>query len=179
MITTNVQFFESLFANRSSRCRKLHNIAKSVIIFDKAQMLPREYMRPAMTAVWELVTNYGASAVFCTATQPGLERFLPAGTQPKELAPNPQELFDFYKRVKVKHLGTLTDEDLLARLYAHEQALCIVNTRRHASGLFSGLRGEGNYHLSTLMCPATAAPNWKKSRNDCQAGSPAAWSRRR
>jgi CRISPR-associated endonuclease/helicase Cas3 len=154
VVTTNVQFFESLFADKSSRCRKLHNIAKSVIIFDEAQMLPREYMRPAMAAVWELVTNYGASAVFCTATQPGLERFLPERTEVKELAPNPPELFDFYKRVEVKNLGTLTDEDLLARLNAHEQALCIVNTRRHASELFGGLRGEGNYHLSTLMCPA-------------------------
>ena len=155
VVTTNVQFFESLFANKSSRCRKLHNIAKSVIIFDEAQMLPREYMRPAMAAVWELVTNYGASAVFCTATQPGLERFLPERTEVKELAPNPQELFDFYKRVEVKNLGTLTDEDLLARLNAHEQALCIVNTRRHASGLFGGLRGEGNYHLSTLHVSRT------------------------
>ncbi|UKL14248.1 CRISPR-associated helicase Cas3' [Dissulfurimicrobium hydrothermale] len=154
VVTTNVQFFELLFANRSSRCRKLHNLAKSVIIFDEAQMLPREYMRPAMAAVWELVVNYGASTVFCTATQPGLERFLPEKTEVKELAPNPQELFDFYKRVEVKHLGTLTDEDLLARLNAHEQALCIVNTRRHASGLFGGLQGEGNFHLSTLMCPA-------------------------
>ncbi len=153
VVTTNVQFFESLFANRSSRCRKLHNIPKSVIIFDEAQMLPREYMRPAMAAVWELVTNYGASAVFCTATQPGLERFLPEETQVKELAPNPQELFDFYKRVEVKNLGALPDEDLLARLNAHDQALCIVNTRRHASGLFGGLQGKGNFHLSTLMCP--------------------------
>ncbi len=155
VVTTNVQFFESLFANKSSRCRKLHNIAKSVIIFDEAQMLPREYMRPAMAAVWELATNYGASAVFCTATQPGLERFFPEETKPTELAPNPPALFDFFKRVEIKHLGTLTDEALLARLKVHEQVLCIINTRRHASGLFSGLQGdEGNYHLSTLMCPA-------------------------
>jgi CRISPR-associated endonuclease/helicase Cas3 len=154
VVTTNVQFFESLFANKSSRCRKLHSIAGSVIIFDEAQMLPREYMRPAMSAVWELVTNYGASAVFCTATQPKLEQFLPEGMEPTELAPNPQDLFDFYKRVEVKNLETLTDEELLERLNTHEQALCIVNTRRHASGLFGGLQGVGNYHLSTLMCPA-------------------------
>jgi len=154
VVTTNVQFFESLFANKSSRCRKLHNIAKSVIIFDEAQMLPREYMKPAMAAVWELVVNYGASAVFCTATQPGLEQFLPEKTKLEELAPNPQALFDFYKRVEVKNLETLTDEALLNRLNTHDQALCIVNTRRHASGLFGGLRGDGNYHLSTLMCPA-------------------------
>ncbi|HNB40736.1 MAG TPA: CRISPR-associated endonuclease Cas3'', partial [Anaerolineales bacterium] len=69
VVTTNVQFFESLYANKSSSCRKLHNIAKSVIIFDEAQMLPREYLDPCMLAIKELVTNYGASAVFCTATQ--------------------------------------------------------------------------------------------------------------
>ncbi len=155
VVTTNVQFFESLFANKSSRCRKLHNIAKSVIVFDEAQMFPRDYLRPAMNAVWELVTNYGASAVFCTATQPKLEQFLPEGTPITELAPNPQELFDFYKRAEVKPLaGKLPDDALIARLNAHEQVLCIVNTRKHASGLFQKLEGEGNYHLSTLMCPA-------------------------
>lgn len=154
IVTTNVQFFESLFANTTSRCRKLHNIARSVIIFDEAQMFPREYMRPAIAAVWELVTNYGASAVFCTATQPGLERFLPKGTKITELAPDPQQLFDFYKRVEVKLAGSLTDDELLARLKGHEQVLCIVNTRRHASELFSRLHGDGNFHLSTLMCPA-------------------------
>lgn len=172
VVTTNVQFFESLFANRSSRCRKLHNIAKSVIIFDEAQMLPREYMLPAMAAVWELVTNYGASTVFCTATQPGLERFLPEKTEVKELAPNPQELFDFYKRVEVKNLGTLPDEELLARLNAHEQALCIVNTRRHASGLFGGLQGDGNFHLSTLMCPAHRRAKLEEIKERLTSGQP-------
>lgn len=172
VVTTNVQFFESLFADTSSRCRKLHNIAKSVIIFDEAQMLPREYMRPAMAAVWELVTNYGASVVFCTATQPGLERFLPEGTEVRELTPDPQELFDFYKRVNVKNLGTLADEALLDRLNAHEQALCIVNTRRHASGLFGGLRGEGNYHLSTLMCPAHRKAKLLEIRERLRDGKP-------
>ena len=155
VVTTNVQFFESLFANKSSRCRKLHNIAKSIIIFDEAQMFPRDFMLPAMSAVWELVTNYGVSAVFCTATQPKLEQFLPEGTQITELAPDPQGLFDFYKRVEVKYLAEkLPDDDLIARLSAHEQVLCIVNTRKHACGLFQKLVGEGNYHLSTLMCPA-------------------------
>lgn len=172
VVTTNVQFFESLFANKSSRCRKLHNIAKSVIIFDEAQMLPREYMRPAMAAVWELVTNYGASAVFCTATQPGLERFLPEKTELLELTPEPQALFDFYKRVQVKNLNKLTDKELLSRLNSHDQALCIVNTRRHASGLFGGLRGEGNYHLSTLMCPAHRKAKLAEIRDRLKNGQP-------
>ncbi|NMC13603.1 MAG: CRISPR-associated helicase Cas3' [Chloroflexi bacterium] len=153
VVTTNVQFFETLFSNKSSRCRKIHNLAKSVIIFDEAQMLPREYMKPALSAIWELVTNYGASVVFSTATQPKLERFLPKGTSISELAPNPQNLFNFYKRVNVVHLGSLNDEELAIQLNNQKQALCIVNTRRHANGLFRMLQGDGVYHLSTLMCP--------------------------
>ena len=172
VVTTNVQFFESLFASQPSRCRKLHNIARSVIIFDEAQMLPREYMSPAMAAVWELVTNYGASAVFCTATQPPLKRFLPKGTEIRELAPNPQDLFTFYKRVEVKHAGTLTDEQLVTQMNDHEQVLCIVNTRRHASGLFAGLQGEGNYHLSTLMCPAHRRAKLGEIKDRLSKGKP-------
>jgi CRISPR-associated endonuclease/helicase Cas3 len=154
VVTTNVQFFESLFANQKSRCRKLHNLAKSVIIFDEAQTLPREFLQPCMLAVQELVLNYGASAVFCTATQPQLKRFLPEMPEFTELAPDPQSLFNFYKRVQVKQSGTLTDDELLERLNTHEQALCIVNTRKHAKGLFDKLSNEGRFHLSTLMCPA-------------------------
>jgi CRISPR-associated endonuclease/helicase Cas3 len=100
VVTTNVQFFESLFANKSSRCRKLHNLAKSVIIFDEAQMLPREYLDPCMLAVKELVQNYSASAVFCTATQPALDKRLP-GVTFTDLIPDSQALFDFYKRSKI------------------------------------------------------------------------------
>ncbi len=153
VVTTNVQFFESLFANKSSRCRKLHNMAKSVIIFDEAQMLPREYLDPCMLAVKELVTNYGASAVFCTATQPALNQRLPKVTF-TELAPDPQALFDFYKRVQVTNIGRTPDADLIGKIKEYPQALCIVNTRRHAKGLFDEIQDEeGSYHLSTLMCP--------------------------
>ena len=154
VVTTNVQFFESLFANKKRAARKLHNIARSVIIFDEVQNLPREYLQPTLLAVQELVQNYGCTAVFCTATQPALEQFFPKDIQFTELAPNPPEQYAFYRRVKIQNLGELTDEELLARLNDHDQALCIVNTRRHARGLFEGLRGEGNFHLSTLMCPA-------------------------
>lgn len=152
VVTTNVQFFESLFANKSSRCRKLHNLAKSAIIFDEAQMIPREYLDPCMLAVKELVQNYGASAIFCTATQPALNKRLPNVTF-AELAPDPQALFDFYKRVHITNIGKTPDTDLIKRIKAYPQALCIVNTRKHAKGLFDQLDGEGSFHLSTLMCP--------------------------
>lgn len=154
VVTTNVQFFESLFASRKSQARRLHNIARSVIIFDEVQLLPLEYLKPCMLAVQELVQNYGVTAVFCTATQPSLRRFFPDGTQFTELAPHPQELFTFFRRVQVKNLDTRTDGEIAERLNQEAQALCIVNTRRHAKGLYDLLEGEGKFHLSTLMCPA-------------------------
>ena len=164
VVTTNVQFFESLFANKSSRCRKLHNMAKSVIVFDEAQMLPREYLDPCMLAVKELVQNYGASAVFCTATQPALNKHLPNATF-TELAPDPQALFDFYKRVQVTNIGKTPDAELIEKIKAQPQALCIVNTRKHAKGLFDMLeKDEGRFHLSTLMCPTHRKENLKTIR---------------
>jgi CRISPR-associated endonuclease/helicase Cas3 len=171
VVTTNVQFFESLFANRPSRCRKLHNIAKSVIIFDEAQMLPREYLDPCMLAVKELVRNYGASAVFCTATQPALNRRLP-DVSFTELAPDPQALFNFYKRVKVTNLGRTSDAELIETIRTYPQVLCIVNTRKHAKGLFDQLDGKGNFHLSTLMCPTHRKEVLVLVRNRLKSGQP-------
>lgn len=171
VVTTNVQFFESLFANKSSRCRKLHNLAKSVIIFDEAQMLPREYLDPCMLAVKELVTNYGASAVFCTATQPALDRRL-QGVHFTELAPDPQALFDFYKRVQITNIGRTPDAELIDKINAHPQALCIVNTRKHAKGLFDLLASEGSFHLSTLMCPTHRKEVLKEVRDRLKTEQP-------
>ena len=153
IVTTNVQFFESLFANDKTRARKLHNIVKSVIIFDEAQMLPREYLRPCMCAVQELVQNYSATAIFCTATQPTLKRFFPDLPDFDEIASNPIELADFFKRVNIQYVGILPDAKLIEELNSTSQALCIVNTRRHAKVLFHQIQGDHVFHLSTLMCP--------------------------
>jgi CRISPR-associated endonuclease/helicase Cas3 len=140
-----------------------------VIIFDEAQMLPREHMKPCMLAVWELVKNYGATAVFCTATQPNLKPFLP-GEEMVELAPDPQALFDFYRRVEIRATGRLSDTDLATRLNAHRQVLCVVNTRRHAKGLFDSLEAGGRFHLSTLMCPVHRQQALRAIRGRLSAG---------
>lgn len=95
VVTTNVQFFESLFSNRTSKCRKLHNIAKSVIIFDEAQMLPASYLKPCTRVITELVTNYHCTAVLCTATQPSLEAFFPQQLRPVEICPDIQGQYAF------------------------------------------------------------------------------------
>ena len=174
VVTTNVQFFESLYASRSSRCRKLHNIAKSVIIFDEAQMLPTGYLKPCLYAVAELVGNYGASAVFCTATQPALQHFLP-GFEFRELAPHPHDLFYFYRRTQIQSVGRMNDEQLCDRMMTENQVLCIVNTRRHAKGLFDLLSQSCSgdvFHLSTLMCPEHRKSVLKEIRQRLKDGEP-------
>ena len=172
IVTTNVQFFESLYSNRNSKSRKVHNLAKSVMIFDEAQMLPRDYLKPCMYALAELVNNYGSSAVFCTATQPIIDKFLPAGTIVNELIPDPQSEFDFYRRVQVVNTGKMTDQTLIEQIDQHDQALCIVNTRKHAKGLYQSLHGEGRFHLSTLMCPAHRTRVVSEIRRRLSAGLP-------
>lgn len=175
VVTTNVQFFESLYAHQSSRSRKVHNTAKSVIIFDEAQMLPLGYLKPCLTAIRELVTNYGVSAVFCTATQPRLERFLD-DLPITELASNPADLYGFFKRVQVKHVGVMDDETLVERMRAGDQALCIVNTRKHARGLYRMLAdrvpAEDVFHLSTLMCPTHRKETIAEIRTRLSEGAP-------
>ncbi|WP_353217823.1 CRISPR-associated endonuclease Cas3'' [Sandarakinorhabdus sp.] len=167
IVTTAVQFYESLFAARTSRCRKLHNLANSVIILDEAQTLPVPLLRPCMAALDELTRNYGASVVLCTATQPALRRMdgaLPAspagGTQgfdideTRELAPDPPALFARLRRVTVEYRREpIADADIAARFADASQMLCIVNSRAHARDLFEAIRSmDGAVHLTTLMC---------------------------
>jgi len=156
VVTTAVQFFESLFADRPSRCRKLHNIAGSVVILDEAQTMPLKLLRPSVALLDELALNYRSSIVLCTATQPALnaeEGFEGGFTGVRELAPHPPALYQQLRRVKVRHIGALDDEALVEHLRQREQVLCIVNNRAHARALFEAIAdAPGAYHLSTLMC---------------------------
>ena len=155
IVTTAVQFFESLYASKTSRCRKLHHLANSVMIFDEAQTLPVPFLKPCISAIGELVRHYSATAILCTATQPELGRLfneLAPELSIREIAPKPDELFDFFRRVSFQQEGERTNEELAARLTETEQALCIVNTRKRAREVFR-LLPEGRFHLSTLMTP--------------------------
>lgn len=154
VVTTNVQFFESLYANKSSKCRKLHNIVNSVIIFDEAQMLPPNYLKPCMAMIEELLQQYGTSIVLCTATQPALQQFLPEKYVARELCPRREEQFRFFERVTYQNIDTVTEEEMAEKLQQEWHALCIVNTRKRAQRLYEQLQGEGVYHLSTTMYPA-------------------------
>lgn len=153
VVTTSVQFFESLFGNKSSKCRKIHNIANSVVILDEAQMLPLDYLKPCTAMLQELADRYGTSIVLCTATQPSLEPFF-SGEEPfAELCPRKEEQFRFFERVMYQNLENISKEKLVNRLKQEKNALCIVNTKRMAQELYKELQGEGVYHLSTSMYP--------------------------
>ena len=132
VVTTAVQFFESLFADRPSRCRKLHNIARSVVVLDEAQTLPLPLLRPCVAALDELARNYGTSVVLCTATQPALietddeaTSFKGGFRDVREIAPEPKRLYRTFKRVTVERLGEI-DDGALART-------CVSTSRRCAS----------------------------------------------
>ncbi|MHB1103729.1 MAG: CRISPR-associated helicase Cas3' [Devosia sp.] len=179
VVTTAVQFFESLFANRTSRCRKLHNLARSVIVLDEAQTMPRRLLRPSMAALDELARNYGASVVLCTATQPalrqidGFERGFDIG-QDRELAPQPGRLYSELERfeVRVEPLP-VGDATIAARFAMQNQMLVIVNSRRHARELFDAIKDlPGAVHLSTLMCPRHRRAVLAELRTRLHEGAP-------
>lgn len=159
IVTTNVQLLESLFAYRTTPCRKLHNLARSVIVLDEAQTIPVELLKPTLAALQELVLNYGCSIVLCTATQPALEwrsDFELGLKNVRPIVPDAAPMFHALRRVKIERLGKQTDDELAERLVQEQRSLCIVNTRRHASQLYDkvvkALEPGDCFHLSTWMC---------------------------
>ncbi|CUM68804.1 CRISPR-associated endonuclease Cas3-HD [Faecalibacterium prausnitzii] len=137
VVTTAVQFFESLYANRSSRCRKLHNIANSVIIFDEAQTLPTSYLLPCVSAIAQLVRHYHATAVLCTATQPALEPYFRqfAPELPlQEIVPDTATLYTTLRRTTLCDAGELTLEALTSQLCALPQVLCVSEPAQNGAG---------------------------------------------
>lgn len=160
IVTTSVQFFESLFSNRPSSCRKLHNIASSVIVFDEAQNLPFYYLKPCVHAISQLVKNYGCTALLCTATQPVLNKiisesdFLGNNYSVREINDSPERMYQALKRNTVIYLGKTDMNDIVARMCSVNQSLCVVNTRSAAQELYNKLpEASSNYCLTTLICP--------------------------
>ena len=168
IVTTSVQFIESLFANRTSRCRKLHNIAHSVVIFDEVQTLPSHLLNPLLNVFRELRDHYGVSFVFSTATQPAFRHrplSLTDGFKPGEIQEITQDtgkIFSGLRRVSI-HIPKPNEDtswDALAgQISQRDQGLCIVNIRRHAFELWEKLRRavpqnerEAVFHLSSAMC---------------------------
>lgn len=157
IVTTAVRFFEALYSEKPSRCRRLHNIANSVVIFDEAQLLPVNNLLPCVRAIGELVKNFGVTALLCTATSPALDGFFQEqGLCVKELQPDQEELYEILRRTRleVEKDKKYSPADIAAEMSRKKQVLCIVNTRKAAKDVYDALPKEGRYHLSTLMYPA-------------------------
>jgi CRISPR-associated endonuclease/helicase Cas3 len=152
IVTSSVRFFESLYGNKPSICRKLHNISNSVIVLDEAQMIPLPYLKPCVAALRDLVMHYDCSVVLATATQPSLNKYFQPLT-PVEIVLKPDEMHEFFKRVSIEIIpDTLANEDIINLMLSHDQVLCVVNTRKRAQEIAEQL-GDCSFHLSTTMAP--------------------------
>jgi CRISPR-associated endonuclease/helicase Cas3 len=167
VLTTNVQILESLFSNRPSACRKLHNLRDAVVLFDEAQSLPQHLAVPTLAALSHLSTACHSSVVFATATQPAFDslhdavsRHAVSGWRPREIVPDHRHMFERLNRVEARwpqQDETLDWPTLAERLSASDtpRALCILNLKRHAHALLNAMQGvEGILHLSTNLCSA-------------------------
>ncbi len=188
VVTTNVQLYESLFSAHGSTCRKLHRLARSVIVLDEAQSIPPRLLKPTLAVLEELVRHYGCTVVLCTATQPAITRRdgFPIGiTAVTEIVPDSRALYRAMSRVRVQPLGLIDDDTLATRLAEHPQVLCIVNTRRHAAELTRLLQSalpldvaspDNLYppvvHLSAAMCPQHRSELVAQIRAALRAGRP-------
>ena len=160
IVTTNVQLFESLFANKNSRLRKLHNISRSVIILDEAQSLPPRLLYSILDAIRELKENYGCSIVICTATQPALKQRLsfPKGLdEVREIIPDSIQLARDLSRVQVEWPDKAKTEyqDIADQVEKEKfnRVLLVTHKRKDARTL-AQLLPKGTYHLSASMCAA-------------------------
>ncbi|MGL4852843.1 MAG: CRISPR-associated helicase Cas3' [Phocaeicola sp.] len=163
VITTNVQLFESLHSNRPSDCRKIHNIANSVLILDEAQMLPIDFLDPIIQSLKSLVSHFGTSILFTTATQPaltgmvGLRQSQFKGIENvEELMPSPEELYYSFKRTQLHKFADdrkFTSEAMAKELLKHDSVLCVVNTRKQAQSLCQNMPKD-TIHLSRNMYSA-------------------------
>lgn len=179
VVTTNVQLFESLFADRPSRCRKLHRIARSVILLDEAQTLPVDFLDAVLDVLRELTQRYGCSVVLTTATQPALKKrsSLPQGLEEvEEIIADPTALAENLERVEVSWPDVdgpaRTYSELARELVEHERVLAVVHLRRDARTLAELLPREGRFHLSALMCPAHRTQELDKARARLATGKP-------
>lgn len=190
IVTTSVQALESLFAHRPGPCRKLHRMARSVILFDEVQTLPPKWIQPILGSLAHLATpRYGASIVFSTATQPAFASLSSKVGElsghrwnPVEIAADPPRMFNLLKRTQIdvsniRSEQTRTWDEIAEELASGDfpQVLCIVNLKRHAARLFEALvnRGAaGTLHLSTSMCPAHRAATLREVKRRLEEEGP-------
>ncbi|HHX40388.1 MAG TPA: CRISPR-associated helicase Cas3' [Armatimonadetes bacterium] len=176
VVTTTVQLFESLFSNRPGRCRKVHRIARSVLILDEVQTLPLPLLVPILDVLRTLVTRYGVTIVLCTATQPALadqSEYLRGLPPAREIVDDPESHFKALQRVEYHQpADPWSWQDVAEAVCAREQCAVILNTRKDALAVLDALRDPDALHLSTLLCPAHRRAVLAEVRRRLKAGLP-------
>ncbi|MDH7600660.1 MAG: CRISPR-associated helicase Cas3' [Armatimonadota bacterium] len=176
VVTTTVQLFESLFSNKTSKCRKLHNLARSVIILDEVQTLPTQLLQPILDVLRDLVDHYGVSLVLSTATQPALAQnscYIRGFDKTVQIVEDFPRYFQLLKRVQYRvERGHWPWERVAEEISRREQVLCVVNSRKDALDLCRLLDGEDVFHLSTLMCPIHRRAVIEEIRRRLESGKP-------
>ncbi len=177
VVTTTVQLLESLFANRPAACRKLHNVAGSVLILDEVQMLPTHLLEPILDVLQQLADHYRVTVVLCTATQPALADgpYVKGLRGVREIVPDPPRYFAALKRVTYERQGPTerwTWEQVAEEMRTEPAALAIVNTKRDAFALLDALADPAAFHLSTQMCGIHRLETLKEVRRRLAAGEP-------
>lgn len=177
IITTSVRFFEGLFGCDGPNCRRLHQVAGSVILFDEAQSLPANLANATLRALRELCGRWGCTVVFSTATQPAFDALAGSFWHPQEIVPNPQALFDRARRITCRWQLTPQPLEEIARSAAGERNACVIlNLRRHARQVYEALLrlrpAEEVFLLSTELCPAHRAALLAEIRARLQNGLP-------
>lgn len=175
VVTTTVQLFESLFACQTSRTRKLHRLARSVIILDEAQALPPHLLAPILDALQQLCAHYGTTVVISTATQPAFEAIPVFATVPAiEIVPHASRFFQALRRVEYdwRTDQALTWSEAADLLCGQPQALAVVNTKKDALALLDALGDPAALYLSTSLCGAHRRWTLEEVRRRLLAGAP-------
>jgi CRISPR-associated endonuclease/helicase Cas3 len=177
IVTTTVQLFESLFSNRPGACRKLHNIARSVVILDEAQTLPLRLLAPILDMLQQLADHYGTSVVLSTATQPAFQtnQYLEGLREVHEIVPEAERYFALLKRVDYG-LPALRErwswERAAGEMRRADTCMAVVNTKGDALSLLDALGDETALHLSTLLCGAHRRDVLGEVKRRLEAGEP-------
>lgn len=153
IITTAVQFFESLYGDKRGKLRKVHNMANSVIVFDEAHLMPREYLEPCLRGISYITKYLGSEALFLTATMPDFQKLLKDCCEENLRITNLIDDFsDFgkFRKCKFSDLGKVSNDDLLLKSSEYASSLIVVNSRKKAAELYILCPGK-KYHLSTYM----------------------------
>jgi CRISPR-associated endonuclease/helicase Cas3 len=176
VVTTAVQFFESLHSASPSRCRKLHNIANAVVVLDEAQTLPPGLLNPTVWVINQLTEHYGTTIVLSTATQPALEAPFPQVQRTRQIVPAAVARPPARVRVEVVGERETTWGDLASTLAQPPQVLCITHQRRDARALTKEvdqiLGNSETLHLSAAMCPAHRSAVIHRIKDELTVGHP-------